>query len=323
MKYNIKTSNLDLSVLGSTTEPLQADWSGRTSFQVIGTATGRVNLKASNNGINYFILLNNQLVENLLIDTSDYKYYVIEVHTAGSGVVNYEVCGSDVVLSSNSGGGGVSTGVTSFNTRTGSVTSTINDYNASQIENTPAGDVTATNVQGAINELDSKIDANTGLITARSEFLIATQSTTSNSPVLLGSNTFVIPAGKKAHIRSIIVFTSAATTTGMNHSLRVSNPSGANANVIGRTYSGVNISSTASATALNDGDIYDVSPNTNLIRSIVGTASTAGNNASIRFADIYNQSTTTDAVVTIEFASEVNASAVTAQVGSGATCIIF
>ena len=51
-----------------------------------------------------------------------------------------------------SGGGAVD----SFNGRTGVVVSATNDYGASQIANTPAGNITATNVQAAIDELDAK-----------------------------------------------------------------------------------------------------------------------------------------------------------------------
>jgi len=48
-----------------------------------------------------------------------------------------------------------SAGVTSFNTRTGIVVSVSGDYNASQITNTPAGGISATDLQAAINELDT------------------------------------------------------------------------------------------------------------------------------------------------------------------------
>lgn len=50
-------------------------------------------------------------------------------------------------------GGG--SGVTSFNGRTGAVLPLAGDYTASQITNVPAGNITATNVQTALNQLDS------------------------------------------------------------------------------------------------------------------------------------------------------------------------
>ena len=54
-----------------------------------------------------------------------------------------------------SGGGGGS-GVTSFNGRSGVVVSQAGDYSGALITNTPAGSISATNVQAAINELDSE-----------------------------------------------------------------------------------------------------------------------------------------------------------------------
>lgn len=46
--------------------------------------------------------------------------------------------------------------VTSVFGRTGAVAAATNDYNASQIANTPAGNIASTNVQAAINELDAE-----------------------------------------------------------------------------------------------------------------------------------------------------------------------
>lgn len=47
-------------------------------------------------------------------------------------------------------------GVSTFNGRSGLVSPTSGDYNAGQITNTPAGNIAATNVQAALNELDSE-----------------------------------------------------------------------------------------------------------------------------------------------------------------------
>lgn len=57
---------------------------------------------------------------------------------------------------SGGGGGGA---VDSFNGRIGSVVSQAGDYSAALISNTPAGTISSTNTQGAINELDSDIVA--------------------------------------------------------------------------------------------------------------------------------------------------------------------
>lgn len=55
-----------------------------------------------------------------------------------------------------SGGAGPGAGVDSFNGRTGVVVSQAGDYSGGTISNTPAGNISATNVQAAINELDSE-----------------------------------------------------------------------------------------------------------------------------------------------------------------------
>jgi len=52
------------------------------------------------------------------------------------------------------GGSGPGAGVSSFNGRTGSVASQAGDYSAALVSFTPAGDIIATDVQGAIEELD-------------------------------------------------------------------------------------------------------------------------------------------------------------------------
>ena len=49
-----------------------------------------------------------------------------------------------------------STAVSSVFTRTGDVVATSGDYNATQIVNTPAGGIASTNVQAALNELDTE-----------------------------------------------------------------------------------------------------------------------------------------------------------------------
>lgn len=50
----------------------------------------------------------------------------------------------------------VGSGVDSFNGRVGAVVPVTNDYSAAQVSNTPAGNIVATNVQTAINELDTE-----------------------------------------------------------------------------------------------------------------------------------------------------------------------
>ncbi|MBV6514157.1 MAG: hypothetical protein FMNOHCHN_03747 [Ignavibacteriaceae bacterium] len=56
-------------------------------------------------------------------------------------------------------GGGGGGAVDSFNARTGNVVSQAGDYSATLITNSPSGNIGATTVQGAINELDSEKQA--------------------------------------------------------------------------------------------------------------------------------------------------------------------
>jgi hypothetical protein len=63
-------------------------------------------------------------------------------------------------------GGGGGGGVSSFNGRTGSVLPASADYLASQITNVPAGNISATQLQAAINELDSEKQAIEPTLTA-------------------------------------------------------------------------------------------------------------------------------------------------------------
>lgn len=60
-------------------------------------------------------------------------------------------------LGQNFGTGGGGAGVSSFNGRTGAVLPQAGDYTASQITNVPAGRITATDVQAALNQLDGTI----------------------------------------------------------------------------------------------------------------------------------------------------------------------
>jgi hypothetical protein len=54
---------------------------------------------------------------------------------------------------------GAGAGVTSFNSRTGPVTSANGDYTASQVTNVPAGNIAGVTVQAALNELDTEKQA--------------------------------------------------------------------------------------------------------------------------------------------------------------------
>jgi hypothetical protein len=81
-------------------------------------------------------------------------------------------------------GSGPAPGVDSFNGRTGIVVSQAGDYAAGLIANTPAGNISATNVQAAINELDSEKQATiTGAATT-----IVSSNLTANRAVISDAN---------------------------------------------------------------------------------------------------------------------------------------
>lgn len=75
--------------------------------------------------------------------------------------------------------GGAPGTVDSFNGRTGVVVSQSGDYTASQITNVPAGNISATDVQAALNELDSE----KGTVTSVALAAPASILTVSGSPV--------------------------------------------------------------------------------------------------------------------------------------------
>ena len=76
------------------------------------------------------------------------------------------------------------------------------------------------------------------------------------------------------------------------------------------------------AGGLADGDVFNVAAGTNSLFEVLGTATTAGNNAAHIKALVRNTSTNVNTTVTVEFRSEVAGSAVTAQIGSGAVAMI-
>lgn len=98
---------------------------------------------------------------------------------------------------------------------------------------------------------------------------------------------------------------------------------GANGNAQGSTVIAVNRTSAASAIGLEDGDVFNVAAGANAVVSVIGTASVAGNNSARLQAVIRNQSTNANTTVTVEFATEVAFSAVTAQIGTAAAGVFI
>jgi hypothetical protein len=154
-----------------------------------------------------------------------------------------------------SGGAGPGAGVSSFNTRTGAVVSQAGDYSGSLISNTPAGTISSTDVQAAINELDGDIQtkqpldaeltaitnlSTNGLITRTSSTTAAARTITAGSnitvtngdgvsgnPTVAVSGTIPVANGGTGTATGSITGTGALTFTagGTNQSITLT-PSG-------------------------------------------------------------------------------------------------
>jgi hypothetical protein len=104
----------------------------------------------------------------------------------------YFVLGSDTYKAFKAQGGSA---VSSVFTRTGAVVSATSDYDAIQVDNTPSGGIVATNVQTALNELDSEISTNTGNISNNSDSIAAHRTDIAANTGNIATNTSNI-AGK-------------------------------------------------------------------------------------------------------------------------------
>lgn len=173
-----------------------------------------------------------------------------------------------------------------------------------------------------ISPAGAQVNLSTGAVSMQSARLTATQANSTVTPAVLTGHTFTIPPGKTALIQAQMAFTAAATTTGALYGIRVAQGAGANGNAIGSWFATVAVTSAAGAGALEDGDSYNVAAGANAIGSVLGTATTAGNQGASATAIVRNTSTNANTTVTVEFASEVAASAVTAQIGTSATVVI-
>lgn len=164
-----------------------------------------------------------------------------------------------------------------------------------------------------------------GPVTMSAAFLTATQSTTATTPTTLTGHTFQIPPGKSALIQGNMAYTAAATTTGGVYGFRVAQGAGANGNAQGSWFITNSLTNAAAATALEDGDVLNIAAGaTSAFLSVISGTTAATNIAqgAALTAVVKNQSTNATTTVTIDFASEVNGSAVTAQIGSGSTVVI-
>lgn len=154
--------------------------------------------------------------------------------------------------------------------------------------------------------------------------LTATQDNNTVTEAILNRFTFTIPPGKSATINVIMIFKSATTRTGGFLGIRVSQGAGANGNAVGSWNAHVNLSASSTSTGLSNGDVINIAAGATSATGtgVLGTATTSGNVTSRLLALLSNTSTNADTTVSIVFRSEVNNNAVTAQIGTTATCII-
>jgi hypothetical protein len=153
-----------------------------------------------------------------------------------------------------------------------------------------------------------------------SAFLTATQANSTVTPAVLTGHTFTVAPGQVLFLMGQLVCSSAATTTGFAVGVRVAQASGAGGNAVGSMQANVAIQD-AAGSALYDADVFNVAAAASTFKEVLGSATTATNNGASYQVCIKNNGTSGVVTVTIEFRSEVAASAVTAQIGSG--CIGF
>ena len=159
-------------------------------------------------------------------------------------------------------------------------------------------------------------------VTVANAFLSGTQANSTVTPVVLTGATFTLLPGQSGTFTAVLICTSAAIGTGIGAGFRVAQAATADAPARGAWTGYVNLSSTETATGLSDGDVYNVAANANAYGELLGTATTAGNNMMTVSAVVQNASSNVTTTVTFEFRSEVAASAITAQIGSGVTAMI-
>jgi hypothetical protein len=112
---------------------------------------------------------------------------------------------AQIIFPPGNGGGGGGGAVDDFNGRTGSVIPAASDYDAVQIDNTPAGNVAAIDLQAAINELDTEkepaISATTVADYLRGDKAFANFDSAARAALLTG---YVSGAGTVAATDSIL-----------------------------------------------------------------------------------------------------------------------
>lgn len=150
-----------------------------------------------------------------------------------------------------------------------------------------------------------------------SSFLTATQANSTTTLAVVTGHTFTLAPGEVLMLNGQVVCTAAAITTGLSIAVRVAQAAAAGGNAIGSWSGQIGLQDIAASTQLYDADIFNVAAGTNTVRQMIGTGTTAGNNGASYQVVVKNNGTSGVATVTVEFASEVAASAVTLQIGTG------
>jgi hypothetical protein len=195
------------------------------------------------------------------------------------------------------------------------IADTTGAHAASAISYAGSSSLTDANVEAALDTLSGR---------ALRAMLTATESNSTLTPAVLTGHTFTIPPGLTLRLTGLMIFRTAATTTGAAYGVRVTQPSGASGNAQGSVALDVAISASAVATGLRLGDNFDVAANSNALVEIVGTdvSSTSADHVAQCVAIIKNTAAAHSTTVTVEFRSEVNSSAVTAQIGTAAAGVL-
>lgn len=154
---------------------------------------------------------------------------------------------------------------------------------------------------------------NTRMLTSNTTSNVVTLAIVPNSIIQLEPN-------KSVKVDATFGFRSAAATTGLVIGVRLIAP--ATGDAMGSIFGTVQITSTASATGLSDGDVLQVSNGGNSFFSITGTGATTAANNAAQFNGVFVNSGTSNATVQFEFASEVAASTITLLAGSAITYTI-
>ena len=192
-----------------------------------------------------------------------------------------------------------------------------------------------TAVEAAAAAPVQSVNGQTGNVTVsaasvQSAVLTATQTNTTTTEATLTGHTFTIPPGRSAVITGNLIFTTDDKTTGGFYGVLVTQGAGANGNAVGSWRAYVNLSDGAADTGLADGDAFNLAggASTPTGSGVLGVGINAlggkvtGNMSATLNCLVANNSTNVATTVQIRFRSEVKNSAVTAQIGTMAVCVV-